>query len=315
MRTFSLVSFCAALIAAAACSSTSSDSGGGEIRSEADVQRLFEAIMPDLIEVLTELADDQFATVKAPGDSSVNCPGGGAINVNVNSGITTLADCSVGGVTISSTLALSVQPLGPSSYEAYFFNGIVTVSGTFSGTFEVVDAIMQWSVPVTEANTYWSVTVRIGEQYVFASSEDSGGGGGGNGEEKCADGDFVLNPGTETECTIRREVCYHSTSNLGGCPIYNYRIPPSTDFSEFMDIFYGGQEFGCSDNVLAEFRQDGDNWLLFGTPAGPPPEDVPTAPQLVVSNGSYSYTTVDQNFMSGTFDFYWPSQPASALCP
>jgi len=42
MRTFSLVSFCAALIAAAACSSTSSDSGGGEIRSEADVQRLFE---------------------------------------------------------------------------------------------------------------------------------------------------------------------------------------------------------------------------------------------------------------------------------
>ena len=322
MRTFSLVSICAALIVAAACSSTSSDSGGGEIRSEADLQRLFEAIMPDLVEVLTELADSQFAAPKAEGDSSVDCPGGGELNVNINTGFTTLVECSVGGVTLSSTLAISVQPIGPSSYEAYFFNGLVTVSGSYTGTFEVVDAIIQWSVPATVANIVWSVTVRIGEQYFFASSEDSGGGeggGGGNGMEQCADGDFVLNAGTGTECTvITKEVCFHSESNLGGCPVYNYRIPPSTDFSEFMDIFYGGEAFGCPDNVLAEFVQpDGSSWLLFGTPAGLPPKVIPEAPQLVVTNGSYSYNDVDNNFANGSFEFYWPSQPApmSVYCP
>jgi hypothetical protein len=95
-------------------------------------------------------------------------------------GQTTLAECSAGGSTISGTVALFAQSIPPSSYEAYF-SGILTVSGDFTGTIDVVDAIIQWSVPATEANTYWSVTVRIGEEYVYASSDDSGGGGGGSG--------------------------------------------------------------------------------------------------------------------------------------
>jgi hypothetical protein len=179
MHSFSLVSICAALITVAACSNTSSDPSGGEIRSEADVQRLFEAIMPDLLKAFTELADDQFGA-KADEGPSVQCPGGGSIDVNLISGQTTLAECSGGGATISGTVVLSVQSIPPSSYEA-LFSGVLTVTGSFTGTIDVFDAMIQWSVPATEANTYWSVTVRIGEEYVYASSDDSGGGGGGGG--------------------------------------------------------------------------------------------------------------------------------------
>lgn len=309
MRRFSFVWICAFLIAAAACSSTTSDSGGGEIRSEADVQNLFEAIMPELIDALTDLADQQFASKQGDG-SSVQCPGGGAINVNLTTGQTTLAECSAGGAVISGTVALFVQSLGPSQYEA-FFSGILTVSGTFTGTLDVVDSILQWSDPPTDDNTYWSVTVRIGEEYLFASSDNSGGNGGGNGEEKCANGDFILDPGSPTQCTITREVCFHSVSDLGGCDVYNYRIPPSTDFSEFMDIFYGGSGVGCEESMLGEFMENGSNWLLFGRPNGQPPEDVPGSPQIVVTGGSYSVMGQNRN---GSFVFYWPTQNMPNPC-
>ena len=168
MRNFSLVSFCGLLLVVAACGSDSSDPGGGEIRSQDDVRRLFEAVVPDLVEAFTELANQQFAaasalstsTNKAEGDSSVPCPGGGTLVVNVITGQATLTDCVAGGVTISASLTLSVLPILPSSYQAFFW-GTLTVSGSFNGTVEVDDAYMEWTTPATVANTLWQVTVTV----------------------------------------------------------------------------------------------------------------------------------------------------------
>jgi hypothetical protein len=186
MRNFSLVSFCGLLLVVAACSSDSSDPGdpgGGEIRSQDDVRRLFEAVVPDLVETFTELANQQFATAsalpsstnKAEGDSSVPCPGGGTLVVNVNTGLATLTNCVAGGVTISASLTLAVFDLGLSMYDANF-NGLLMVSGSFNGTVNVNQAFISWTAPATVDNTFWEVTVTVNDLVYVVSSADSGNG-------------------------------------------------------------------------------------------------------------------------------------------
>jgi hypothetical protein len=97
MRKFSLVSICGLLLATAACGSSSTgsnDPGGGEIRGQDDVQRFFSALMPDLVAVLTELANDpslvpsalSSKTDKANGTSTVQCTDGGSISVDTTTG-------------------------------------------------------------------------------------------------------------------------------------------------------------------------------------------------------------------------------------
>ena len=183
MRNFSLVSFCGLLLVVAACGSDSSDPEGGEIRSQEDVRRLFEAVVPDLVAAFTELANQQFAaapalsssTNKAEGDSSVPCPGGGTLVVNLITGQAMLTNCVAGGVTISASLALFVAPIGPSTYQANF-NGILTVSGSFNGTVEVNQAFIQWADPASVDNTSWDVTVTVNDLVYIVSSADSGNG-------------------------------------------------------------------------------------------------------------------------------------------
>ena len=185
MRSFSLISICGLLLAATACESSSSDSGG-ELNSQDDVQRLFQAVVPDLVEALTELANDQFSAAlgfSSSGDkgggssSSVPCPGGGTLSVNLATGQATLTNCSAGGVTISATLLLFVDGTLAPSYQANF-SGPLTVSGTFNGTVEVTDALIQWIDPATDANTYWDVTVLLNGQSFTVTSGDSGNGMG-----------------------------------------------------------------------------------------------------------------------------------------
>jgi len=183
MRRPSLVSICVLLLAAAACSNSTGDVSDPEIRSQDDVQRFFEAVMPELIEAFTALASQQFAapavSTKADGDSTVPCPEGGSLNVNTATGQASLTACGVRGIIINATLALFVQPTGPSSYQANF-NGILMVTGTFIGTIEVINAVIQWTDPATDANTYWEVTVLLNDQPVTVRSSDSGGNGGGD---------------------------------------------------------------------------------------------------------------------------------------
>jgi hypothetical protein len=183
MGKFSLVSICGLLLATAACGSSSTgsnDPGGGEIRGQEDVQRFFTALMPDLVAVLTELANDpslvpsalSSKTDKANGTSTVQCTDGGSISVDTTTGQATATDCSVRGITFSAALALFIESTPPSHQAT--FNGILMVSGSFTGTVEVNQASIQWTDPATDANTFWHVTVTVNDLIHIASSGDSG---------------------------------------------------------------------------------------------------------------------------------------------
>jgi hypothetical protein len=146
------------------------------------VQDLFEAIVPDLVDVFTELANQQSFALSASsssadkggGSSTVQCPGGGVLSVDLMTGEAMLTDCSVGGVTISAPLMLLVTSVPPSSYYATF-SGTLTVSGDFEGDVEVVEASIEWTDPATEANTSWEAMVLLdGEQFAVS---DAGNGG------------------------------------------------------------------------------------------------------------------------------------------
>ncbi len=175
MRTSS-VRFLGVLLLAAACSSSGDPGGGGEIRSEQDVKQFFDAVMPELIAAFTELANQltppaSASSLKGGGGVTIQCPDGGALNANTETGQATLSDCGAAGVVINATLGLFVQPTGPSSYQASF-SGLLMVSGTFSGTIEVLQAVVQWTEPVSEETTYWEVTVMVGDQVFTVTSAE-----------------------------------------------------------------------------------------------------------------------------------------------
>jgi hypothetical protein len=177
MRSF-FVRFIGVLLLAAACSSSSSDQGGAEIRSEQDVKRFFDAVMPELVAAFTELANQLSAppaalSVKGGGvpTVTVECPEGGSLGINPNTGEATLTDCGAAGVVINSTLFLFVQPIPPSSYQAQF-SGLLMVSGSFNGTVEIIQAFVQWTDPASVETTFWEVTVLAGEEMVTVTSAE-----------------------------------------------------------------------------------------------------------------------------------------------
>lgn len=97
------------------------------------------------------------------------------MNVNTATGQASLTDCGARGIVINATLALFVQPTGPSSYQANF-NGILMVSGTFAGTIDVNQAFIQWTDPATVDNTFWEVTATVNDSIFIVTSADSGNG-------------------------------------------------------------------------------------------------------------------------------------------
>lgn len=197
MRSLSLISVCGVLLVAAACGSTTSEPSG-EIRGQADVQSLFESIVPDLVAAFTELADElsfapstaSSAVTKGGGNSStVNCPQGGTLSVDLVTGGATLTECGVQGVVISASLFLFVSNFDAPRYQASF-SGILQISGSFNGTVEVLSANIQWTDPATDENTFWDVQVEVEDKIYFAS-----GGGAGNGS-MCAQYDPPDGPGS-----------------------------------------------------------------------------------------------------------------------
>lgn len=186
MRNVFLVSMCALLLATAACGSSSNgsnDPDGGEIRSEEDVRQFFQALMPDLVAALTELANDPSFALPAlsastdkggSSSSTVQCPEDGWLSVDPSNGQATATDCGVRGITFSAQLQLFVFATPP-SYEASF-TGTLVVTGTFTGTVVVNSALIQWTDPATDANTYWQVTVTVNELLYIVTSGDSGNG-------------------------------------------------------------------------------------------------------------------------------------------
>jgi hypothetical protein len=224
--------------------------------------------------------------------------------VDLNTGQATLTNCSVGGVTISATLALFVFPLPSPPFYGANFNGILMVSGSFNGTVEVNSALIEWTVPPTVATTFWDVTVTVNDQTFTVSSGDPGNGMQGGGEG-CSDAQFVLMPTMPAgpSSTKIREVCFVSLTQLGmndgECPVYNYRMPPNTDFSEFVDIFYGGTM--CDDQFSAEFMEGTDLYIFFGEPQRSP--DTTGAGPLAI--GTYFILGGGEN---GDFEYFWPTQ-------
>jgi len=118
----------------------------------------------------------------------------------------------------------------------------------------------------------------------------------------CATAVFDMTPQGAASYRIVRDVCFHSTTEIAGCPIWNYRIPPEDDFSDYIDIFYGGE---CTENNLdgsfEQFFDEDDRtvrYSLTGVPAVPP-QSTPRQELL----GSGTYTTDDGE--QGTFEFFW----------
>ena len=180
MRSLSLIA-CCGLVLILACGGDSSESNG-EIDSQADVQALFEAVVPDLVDAFTELANQQSLAAsmfpssndKGGGStSSVPCPRGGTLEVDTGTGHAMLVNCRAGGLTLSASLALFVVPTGPSSYQASF-NGPLMVTGSFNGTVDVVQASVEWTVPATESNTLWSATALVAGQTFTVSGGGTG---------------------------------------------------------------------------------------------------------------------------------------------
>lgn len=219
MRLLSLISLCSILLAAAACdSSSSNDVSDPEIRSQGDVQQLFETIMPDLVAAFSEFANSQApvasasTAAKQDGTSTIPCPQGGSLIVSPSTGQATLAACIVRGVTIAGDLSLFVQPLG-SVYQASFF-GPLTVTGTFNGTIEVIDSLIEWSDPPSEENTFWTVTVYIEalNQTFTVMSGSSGGGGNERCQQACASIQAAC-MSTEADCVG------DCSSDFASCPV------------------------------------------------------------------------------------------------
>jgi hypothetical protein len=134
------------------------------------------------------------------------------------------------------------------------------------------------------------------------ASPDGGDGGvspDGGDVMGCSIARFELSPTGGSPYTLTREVCFHSEGNVGECPIFNYSMPPNTDFSEFVDIFYGGTV--CQDNFLSEFADSGNHYIFSGVPTRSP-TNAGTGP---LATGTYFVLTGRTE--SGNFEYVWPT--------
>ncbi len=233
MRNLSLASFCGVLLIAAACGSSDTSEPGGVVDSQEDVQRVFESIMPDLVEAFTDLAEQltlaasalPSSTAKGGGSTStVPCPGGGTLTVDRSTGQATLTECGVGGLVISASLALFVSPTGPSSYSASF-NGPLMVTGTFTGTIEVNSGVVQWQDPPSVETTSWDVTVTVNGMVFIASSSNPGNGMNGGDCDSCvgvnaAPPNFPTNNAVSCQGPIDEFTCECLTESGEELPFY-----------------------------------------------------------------------------------------------
>lgn len=194
------------LVCAVACGD-SSEQPGGEIQSQEDVESFFQAVAPELIALFNDLADQQAPSVAAfsrKENVSISCPEGGSLNVDTDIGQANLTDCAARGIFINGALFLTVFPTGPGSYQASF-SGTMVVSGTFTGTIEVISSLIQWTNPATQDNTYWEVTVLVNSRTFTVTSAGSG---GGEGETTRVGGSCVPGQQGDFSCTSTcLEIC------------------------------------------------------------------------------------------------------------
>jgi hypothetical protein len=126
--------------------------------------------------------------------------------------------------------------------------------------------------------------------------------------ESCGPGGFIFTGATRV---LTKQICFHSVQTIplvGGCDIYNYRIPPKEDFSDYIDIFYD-EDPGCETNDLDgsfehEFTDAGGavvrttRFYLSGTAPGLPPQSIGNQ---IIGEGDYNTDDGEQ----GTFTLTW----------
>lgn len=118
--------------------------------------------------------------------------------------------------------------------------------------------------------------------------------------EVCAFARFEMTPdGGATYPIENRQVCFKSKQQVGDCWIWNYRIPPKIDFTDYIDIHCDPSP-GCeTNNVDGGFDIPGTRYQLSGTSPGEPPEG-PQDPKALMASGTYG-TDTEQ----GTHRLYW----------
>jgi hypothetical protein len=162
------------------CGSSSTDGASiGTVDNAADLAALMDAMAVPMAGVFTNLANG--AVVRTDGASarsdltaaltaSAGCPGGGT--ATFTSGVpsqVTFAACGLGGVVASGSVYVGFSAVPP-SYSAFIEGGSLTLSGAASGTLTIVNGLIQWTHPATDANTYWQFTVSIGSSTICANS-------------------------------------------------------------------------------------------------------------------------------------------------
>jgi hypothetical protein len=109
-------------------------------------------------------------------------------------------------------------------------------------------------------------------------------------------------PGTPPVTIENRQVCFKSMNPIGGCNIWNYRIPPKIDFTDYIDIHYDPSPDCQTNSMDGEFDVPGKRYVLNGTPAGTQPPEAPRGTTTLMASGDYTAANFAE---SGTFKLYW----------
>lgn len=165
--------------AAAGCASSPTGPDLGTIDDATEMEQLMDAAALPMARVLTlfdvgtgvpiidgltngaAAAVDRTTTVSLT--SPVSCPGGGSA-AYAATGITqvTFTNCNLGGVRFSGVLSAILTSSGPSNNQAVIEGGALSMSGGASGTLAITGGLIQWSVPVADATTYWEFRANVG---------------------------------------------------------------------------------------------------------------------------------------------------------
>ena len=141
-----------------------------------------DAVAVPMAGVFTNLANGAAVRTDAAGaradraaslTASASCPGGGIATFTSDApSQVTFASCGLGSVAVSGTVYVSFSAYPP-SYSAFIDGGSLTLSGAASGTITIVNGMIQWTHPATDANTYWQITVSVGTATLCAWSGGS----------------------------------------------------------------------------------------------------------------------------------------------
>lgn len=128
------------LLGSSGCSSDNPSSDPTSLDDEADVQRLFETIGPELAQLLAEGVEE--VQQKAYPD----CPGGGTVSLNTDRTQVEFEGCTIQGVTINGRASITFSQTSNAT-TVKLSNSTLTISGLFRGTIIVESATLTWDAP------------------------------------------------------------------------------------------------------------------------------------------------------------------------